>query len=524
MSVFEDLIDELKNENLLEDTVIDLKRADAAAHTEPAPGSDDELSSGHAFVMQAEDDEGPAHTGEEIRDVPVIEKPSTETEFFRKRAMDEVSSLQMVEHVFSGVEREHQKITPVAFDDLKAKKALHRFIQVSGDPKSVEHAEAEFALRQETEAWSYAHYERDQKISVANLRRFCEECRPVLSSQALVALARFYRNSPYSEDVRGKFEFVMTRLFSRETGEGIRRLLFEPKEMIGHINTLYANWSSIALYTRQDDQIEVSLTITRFGEFREEVENAVSFAYLIGSEVFDRVRTYKEECAEMFFVPEVVTEAIKCNLAVGNRYVELIAQERQERSAEKIEEEYGTEYDNLVSAAACKTLLLSEVLALEPGMHEDEGVEEASAGQFAPVKPKTPSRVKATESSHFDLFGVNKWLLIACVICIVLSVGVYIWAEKFAGGNDTNTQVATAVEIDDPDIKKYVRSSRATKETLYAVTEPTFDTLSEAEQKELLGKVRKLANAKNLNKVSLLNNSGKTVAYASKDRLELISQ
>ena len=525
MSVFEDLIDELKNENLLEDTVIDLTRVDAAAPNGSVPGGDEGVPTGHALVTLPDGEDLPGPIEDEFKDTPVIEKPSSETEFFRKRAMDEVSSLQMVEHVLSGVERDQLKVTPVSFDDLNAKKALHRFIQVSGDPKSPEHAEAEFALRQETEAWSYAHYERDQKISVANLRRFCEGCRPVLSSQAMVALARFYRNSPYSEDVRGKFEFIMTRLFARETGEGHRRLLFEPSEMIGHINTLYANWSSIALYTRQDDQIEVSLTVTRFGEFRNEVENAESFGELLSAEFFDRVRTYKEECAEMFYVPEVVTEAIKCNLAVGNRYVELISREREASSVDKVEEKYGAAYDSIVSAAAGKTLVLSEVLALEPWDHVDEGDNVLPAEQAQPSKPKISAAKRSDSVSEgFDIFGINRWLLAACLICIVLSVGVYVWAEKFAGGGDTASVVAAPVEIDDPDIKKYLRTPRATKETLYVVTEPTYDTLTEAEQKELLGKVRKFATSRNLNKVSFLNNTGKTVAFASKDRLELVTQ
>src|SRR5688572_358462 len=429
MSVFEDLIDELKNENLLEDTVIDLKRADAAAQAVALSGGNGELSKGHAFVANADDENRPADDG------PLIAKPASETEFFRKRAMDEMSSLQMVEHVLSGVEREYLKISPVSFDDLNAKKALHRFLQISGNPKSPEHAEAEFALRQETEAWSYAHYERDRKISVGNLRRFCEACRPVLSSQALVALARFYRNSPYSEDVRGKFEFVMTRLFSRETGEGNRRLLFEPREMIVHINTLYANWSSIALYTRDDDRIEVSLTVTRLGEFKDEVEKAGSLDELLSSEFFDRVRMYKEECAEMFYVPEVVTEAIKCSLAVGNRFIELIADARQRNSVESLEEKYGSTNDNIVSAAAGKSLVLSELLELEPWTNADNGVEKVPAARTQPIvtKPKASRASKTTyESRGFDLFGVNKWLLAACVVCIVLGVGVYVWAEKFA--------------------------------------------------------------------------------------------
>ena len=522
MSVFEDLIDELRNENLLEETVIDIKRADVAARAASLSGTNNELSTGHAFVTQMGVE---VQIGGAINDALVLERPSSETEYFRKRAMDEMSSLQMVEHVLSGIEREHLKSTPVSFDDLKAKKALHQFIQVSGDPRAAEYEDAELALRRETEAWGYAHYERDRKISVAKLRRFCEECRPVLSSQALIALARFYRNSPYSEDVRGKFEFVMTRLFSREAGEGNRRLLFEPNEMIGHINTLYADWSSIALYTRDDDKIEVSLTVTRFAEFKAEVEKAESFDELLNSEFFDRIRSYKEECAEMFYVPEVTAEAIKCNLAVGNCYINLIAQERHANSVQTLEEKYGSSTDNLVSAAAGRTLVLSELLELEPWKLSDEvDFTVLPAQAVVTTKPKTSKRATIYESGRSDLFGVSRWLLIVCFVCIALTVAVYIWSEKLAGGDESVASVAASVDIGDQDIMKYIRSPRATQEILYAVTEPSFGALSEAEQKELLGKIREIANSRNLSKVSLVNSSGKTVAFASKDRLELVTR
>lgn len=517
MSVFEDLIDELKNENLLEQTVIDLSPADAAAR--------DAKPAGYPSMESGDDPSSeppPAGADDPLNiDVPQIEKPSSEREFFRKRAMDEVSSLQMVEHVFSGVERQHMKISPVSYDDLNAKRALHAFLQVSADLKAPEHADAEFALRNETEAWSYALYERDQKISVANIRRFCEESRPVLSSQALIALARFYRNSPYSEDVRGKFDYVMTRLFSRESGEETRNLLFVSDEMIGHINTLYANWSSIALYTREDDQVEVSLTVTRFDEFTVEVENAESFDELLESDFFNRVRVYKEESAEMFYVPEVIAAAITCNLAIGNRYVALIGRERTKNSAQTIEEKYGPDYDLIVSNAAGKTLTLSDILALE----SDAYYEEPAKTEPALAKPKAAShRPKSDTDSGFDLFGVNKWLMIVCIVFILLGGGVYIWAEKFAGGSDNGALVAKPVEMSDPDLKKYLKSPRATTETLYAVTEPAFDTLSEDEQKDVLAKVQKFAGEHNFPKVNLINSKGRTVAFASKDRFELVSQ
>jgi len=67
---------------------------------------------------------------EEIKIHPEITKPKmvgTEKEYFRKRAMDEVTGLQMVEHVLSGVEREQMKTVPKPYDDLPVKLALHDF-------------------------------------------------------------------------------------------------------------------------------------------------------------------------------------------------------------------------------------------------------------------------------------------------------------------------------------------------------------------------------------------------------------
>ena len=148
MSVFDDLVDELKNENLLEDTVIDLKRAtpapsDAEAERCAVELGEDPVAVDRPLTISAANAD---------RGLPQADEPANEREFFRKRAMDEVSSLQMVEHVLSGVERAHMKTVPAAFDVLKIKQALHKFLQLSENSRTPEHAEAELALRLETEA------------------------------------------------------------------------------------------------------------------------------------------------------------------------------------------------------------------------------------------------------------------------------------------------------------------------------------------------------------------------------------
>ena len=78
--------------------------------------------------------------------------------------------------------------------------------------------------------------------------------------QAMLALARFYRNSPYSEPVRAKFDFVITRLFSRPVSGERRKPLFSRDEALGHLNALYREWSSVQLYSAQDDLSNITLT------------------------------------------------------------------------------------------------------------------------------------------------------------------------------------------------------------------------------------------------------------------------
>ena len=100
MNVFEDLIEELRDENLLEETVIDVNGSRNAPATRMARSEGD-------FAVSSAQPESDAET---------------ERDFFRKRAIDEISSLQMVEHVLTGVEREYMKIVPNAFDDFNVKK------------------------------------------------------------------------------------------------------------------------------------------------------------------------------------------------------------------------------------------------------------------------------------------------------------------------------------------------------------------------------------------------------------------
>src|SRR5687767_6364378 len=202
MNVFEDLIEELREENLLEETAVEKNiisnavenkfndafkvkafRKDAVlgvSCVEPnvieidadsiveygqqaehfdSPKTSPEITQKTDARENGEEEKlkfnavapnKPPHNGHKQAEPEKPQRKVNQSEFFRNRATSEVQSLQMVEHVMAGVEREILNIAPKLYNDLPVKKALHDFLQVSGNSQSPEHAQSEFQLMQET--------------------------------------------------------------------------------------------------------------------------------------------------------------------------------------------------------------------------------------------------------------------------------------------------------------------------------------------------------------------------------------
>ena len=189
----------------------------------------------------------------------------SEFEFFRKRAMEEVAGLQMVDNIFSSVEREQMKIVPKPFDDLPVKKVLHSFLQVPNNVSLNEHAEAEFELRQGTESWYSALAERDEQISVENLRYCCETTRPPLSPPALLALAKFYRMRLYESAGINRFTYHAA-FFERVENSRRESRVFRRRKLRGHLSELYAEWERSFLPTDEKDE-DIVVAVLKFEDF-----------------------------------------------------------------------------------------------------------------------------------------------------------------------------------------------------------------------------------------------------------------
>jgi hypothetical protein len=547
MNIFEDLVEELKEENLLENTVIEQhnsfpKQVDNGLKAESTAIHGNEMSQNFETFQEQTDDLVDEDENFEIAaenfDVENFEKANeivgqedNEKDFYKQRAIDEVTGLQMVEHVLSGIEREQMKSLAIAYNDVKVKQALHNFLKIE-DIKSPEHAQAEFHLMQETEDWYSSLSRRDRNIVVAQFRRFCEQTKPSLSSRALMSLARFYRNSPYSESVRSKFDLIVTRLFTKESGNEKREMLFSKGEITQHLKELYADWSSVPLYSIQDDDSEILLSMLQFQEFIDEIQEADTFNELITADFFKRVKVFKEKTSENFFSPQLVSAAIECNVIVGNKYVELI---KKDKNASKFSEQYGILHDEAISDATSKTLELVELLkvkqpletAKEPPKRLTDKLTEKQNKANSEVYQKPEKSNSVLESLESKPFKVNKWLVVCTVILFVFA-----FVFHFSGWN-SDVSNNNAADLS-PDVKKVnitrsfiseqMQDARISKDTFFAVTKPTWKNLQDSEKENFLGKIRSLGNGKNFTKVMIIDESGKVVASANQEKTFLYPQ
>jgi hypothetical protein len=573
MNVFEDLIGALKEENLLEETVVkvhqsndndaraklqngnpELAYASAENNLSAAERQSDFLNelpgAQHLPVPEylkqfvAQNNAGDAKPGPEalkIEERQYFETASTadtfgsekalidEKAFYRKRAIEEVSGLQMVEHVLSGVEREQNK-TAAAYNNITVNKALHDFLQIAEDATSTEHAQSEFRLMQETETWCSALSHRDKNISVANLRRFFETTKPPLSSQALISLARFYRNLPYTESVRSKFDLVVTRLFSKDIGGDKRLLVFTREELIRHTAELYAEWSSIPLYSAGEDESIIAQTALKFEEFITEAERAESFDELVNKDFFNRLRLFKEKTDEVFFAPLITATAIESNIRIGNKFVDLIELEREKSGPETLQEKYCLLNEQEISDSTGKTLQLIGILqgiaeqapAAQPKAFERKTVSEKHTAARKAESSAASSQLKRVKKQKRNLFEVNKWLLAATLISVFLSSGLYVWVNFTDEAADVSTDVRN-INLENSIVKEHVQTARVSNDTFYGITTPSWDALAPEKKEEIIKRIFASGKEKGFLKVHLLNNQGKAVGFAAGDKVEVIT-
>ena len=194
MNVFEDLIVELKEENLLEDTIID--RPNTLGN-----GKDINELLPVVASLNGRKNGTPANKLPELAGNGRISntetyRPLPKAGSIRDRLSEQMASLQLVEAVVGSAERLNGHISP-QFDDLEVKKAFHHFAEACSDPDGDESSTpSQFSLPR----WKAGRMSFRNVIKRYLLRlsaRSVESANPPLSPQGVFRNAQVLSKSRY---------------------------------------------------------------------------------------------------------------------------------------------------------------------------------------------------------------------------------------------------------------------------------------------------------------------------------------
>lgn len=199
-----------------------------------------------------------------------------------------------------------------------------------------EAAELKSDIDHKLERWRRSLTRRDERIEAYQMRRYCDGLKIALDKEILLAMARFYREQPYSRNSLSKFDMMLTRAFSSKVGDFRHCLVADREGLTEMLAERFDRWGGSAA----SDSIAENAAIAAFDRFIDECFTIDQFDQFSESGIFERVREYKTSLGDGFFVPSVTAVAIECNIALGNRLNVLMSEATRD-----LGERLGSEFD-----------------------------------------------------------------------------------------------------------------------------------------------------------------------------------
>lgn len=480
MTVFEELVDELQVDNLIDQSGLDRTPA-----TEQPSGSDT------TFDHQPED----------------LARQ-------KARAEENFAGIKTIEGIFDDLVADPSKSDASNAFAGDARNALDTILEFNGDAADVRVLKARVELAQALAGWQNELQQRDSGIEVSRLRLYCENALPPLGATSLIALSGLYRMAALTNEVRDKFDFLMTRLFSFEPDEVKRELRFGRSETIDQIKKLYRKWDVRDFDSA--DREKIIEAVEKFAHFGARADAAPTFADLFRTDLPASIREYKKSLGETFFEPEVLASVLDCNVRIGNRFVEIAAVEKQAYGPDAVRAKYGDAYDHVATESAVRTLRLAELLESGDLMPEQGAIPiEIKADPVYAVQP-----IAHRGSRSGILRGVNKLLLAGTIFAVIAGAAAFFLID-IDTGTGAGTAEAKPADLGTSSLAKYLSNARTTESTLYLSAKPEWDGLTPEEKKKLLNSAFEEARKRSMRNVHILGKGGTRIAFASNYRQEL---
>ena len=250
---------------------------------------------------------------------------------YLRRAIEKMKALQAAERVLASIERVLLSRAPGRFDLAPLVTAINELNLALRNKDEDKAQEAMTAVGQALEAATQSLVARDTTIMPYHLRRYCEDDNVLLDLNALAALTSFYRSLPPTDANRGKYDFVITRLFSQpEPGHATRQrqLRISREQLTKRLTEMCLAWGETIVCAPEDAE-KISQHIQQFDEFIAEVKEINKFEEMVSSAFFQRVRACKAQVGSLLYLPEISAVSIESNVIINNRFLTLIALESE---------------------------------------------------------------------------------------------------------------------------------------------------------------------------------------------------
>lgn len=250
---------------------------------------------------------------------------------YLRRAVEKMKSLQSVERVLVSVERVILNRVPEKFDFSALVTAINALNLALREADEDNVREAVVLVSQELDEVTLSLIERDAVLMPYHLRRFCEDETTTLDLNALAALTSFYRALPPTEANRGKYDFVVTRLFSHaEPGRSARHrhLRISREQLAKRLTEMCAAWGEV-ISRAPADAIKIRNSIAQFDQFIAEVKQINQFEELISRAFFQRIRACKAQVGALLYLPEVTAASVESNVVITHRFLTLLEIENE---------------------------------------------------------------------------------------------------------------------------------------------------------------------------------------------------
>ncbi|HEX8195861.1 MAG TPA: hypothetical protein VF571_06710 [Pyrinomonadaceae bacterium] len=256
------------------------------------------------------------------------------------RVFTDAYALQVAEQVLTNIERVQLKVPHKSYDAKKISALLGEY-KAGQTEETGESLQIEFRVLQELHFWRLTLARRDEAVKTFHLRRFYDENASSVTAQMLAALGCFYRSLMPSFEVRSKYDFVVTQLFSTKLPDKPRYVRIGGEELIEHLQRYNVVWTGIEIDWADKKTRRIrEEAIAVFDALRAEVGGYNRLEDLLKSNFFNRVRRHKQYLGETFFAPEVTAASIQCSVAVGNKFSQLVSEEN-ESFRNSLESEHG---------------------------------------------------------------------------------------------------------------------------------------------------------------------------------------